>query len=118
VNRAVQLLEGFTEPVLSNGVTANLGGALRRRVNFSCAVGVSANSVGLSAGSANGFTSWTGGAGLSVAVGRRATFEAQYFYAGYRFDGDLGVAPGLATDRQQRQGVRVGLAWREPLVGH
>jgi opacity protein-like surface antigen len=118
VNRSVQLLEGFTEPVLINGVTATLSGAVRRRVNFSCAVGLSTSSVGLDTGSANGFASWTGGAGLSFALGRRAALEAQYFYAGYRFDGDLAVAPGLANGRQQRQGVRVGLTWREPLVGH
>jgi hypothetical protein len=60
----------------------------------------------------------TGGVGLSFALGRRASIEAQYFYAGYLYSGNLALAPALTTPEQQRQGVRLGFTWHGTLVGH
>jgi hypothetical protein len=116
--RSVQLLEGFTQPVLANAVNASVGGAFGRRVAMSSSVGFSSGAVGLEVGEANPYTNFSAGLGLSVAVGRRAAVEAQYFYTGYHYSGDLALAPGLTSAEQQRQGVRIGLTWRGLLIGH
>ena len=115
--RDVQLLEGFADPVLANAVTASVTGAVRRRVTFSSSLAVSRGSVGIVT-VGNEYTNWTGGAGLSFALGRRVALETQFFVAGYQFDGNFAVAPGLTSRRQQRQGMRIGLTWRAPLLGH
>jgi hypothetical protein len=118
VNRSVQLLEGFAAPVITNAVTANLAGPLGRRVGLSSTVAYSSGSVGLDRDTSSPYSNITGGVGLSFALGRRASIEAQYFYAGYLYDGNLALAPGLTTSEQQRQGVRVGFTWHGLLVGH
>jgi hypothetical protein len=117
VNRSVQLLEGFTEPVISNALIANAAGQLGRRVGLSSTVAYSRGSVGLERDSSP-YSNFTGGVGLSFALGRRAAIEAQYFYAGYLYNGDLALAPGLTSSEQRRQGVRVGFTWHGMLVGH
>lgn len=118
VNRSVRLLEGFAEPVIANALLANAAGALGRRVGLSTTVAYSSGSVGLDRDSSSPYSNFTGGVGLSFALGRRASIEAQYFYAGYLYDGNLAVAPGLTTSEQRRQGVRVGFTWHGMLVGH
>ena len=116
-NRSVLLLEGFVDPVLSNVMNLNLNGSLHRRLTVSSSIGYSIGKVGLSE-NGSPFTNWIGGAGISFALARRASLDANYFVAGYRFDGDLSQAPGLAFDRQQRRGLRVAFTWRQLLIGH
>jgi hypothetical protein len=115
--RSVMLLEGFVEPVLSNAVTTNIGGMLRRGVTLSSSLSYSLGSLGQNTSESH-YTNWTGSGGVSIALGRRAAVETQCFFAGYRFDGDLALAPGLSFDRQRRRGVRVSLTLREFLVGN
>jgi hypothetical protein len=121
VNRSVQLLEGFTEPVLTNALNLAVGGSLQRRVSFATSASLSTGEVGLAEAhraSGNGTASWNTGAGLSISVGRRGAFDAQYFLAGDRFDGGVVVPPGVSNGKRQRQGVRVGFTWRPVLIGH
>ena len=118
VNRSVRLLEGFTEPVISNALLATAGGGLSRRVSLSSTVAYSSGSVGLDSNTSGPYSNFTGGAGLSFALARQASIEAQYFYAGYLYDGNLALAPGLTSSEQRRHGVRVGFTWHGMLVGH
>jgi hypothetical protein len=117
VNRSVHLLEGFAEPVLANIVNLGLGGTLQRRVSVSSWASLSTGTVGLTAAAGNGYENWSAGGGLSVMVGRRGTFDAQYFIAGDRFEGGVVLPPGLSNERRQRQGLRAGFSWRGLLVG-
>jgi len=117
VNRSVQLLEGFAEPVLANIVNLGLGGTLHRRVSVLSWGSMSTGTVGLTAVEGNGYTNWSAGAGLSVTVGRRASIEAQYFIAGDEFENGVVLPPGLSHERRQRQGLRAGFSLRGPLVG-
>jgi hypothetical protein len=117
VNRSVQLLEGFAEPVLANIVNIGLGGTLHRRVSVSSWASLSKGSVGLTAADGNGYENWSAGSGLSVMIGRRGTFEAQYFVAGDQFEQGVALPPGLSNERRQRQGLRAGFTWRGFLVG-
>ena len=116
-NRSVQLLEGFAEPVLANVVNLGLSGTLQRRVAVSSWASLSTGTVGLSAATGNGYENWSAGGGLSVMVGRRGTFDAQYFIAGDRFEDGVILPPGLSAERRQRQGLRAGFSWRGFLVG-
>jgi hypothetical protein len=118
VNRNVQLLEGFAAPVIVNAVTANAAGALGRRFGLSSTVAYSRGSVGLDRDSSSPYSNVSGGVGLSFTLGRQASIEAQYFYAGYLYHGDLSLVPGLTTSEQRRQGVRIGFTWHGMLVGH
>jgi len=117
VNRSVQLLEGFAEPVLANIVNLGLGGTLHRRVSVLSWGSMSTGTVGLTAVEGNGYTNWSAGGGLSVMVGRWASIEAQYFIAGDEFEAGVVLPPGLSHARRQRQGLRVGFSLRGPLVG-
>ena len=117
VNRSVQLLEGFAEPVLANIVNLALGGTLHRRVSLLSWGSMSAGTVGLTSTEGNGYANWSAGGGLSVRVGQRGSFEAQYFIAGDEFENGVVLPPGLSHERRQRQGLRAGFSWRGPLVG-
>jgi len=116
VNRSVQLLEGFAEPVLANIVNLGLGGTLHRRVSVLSFASMSTGTVGLTAVEGNGYTNWSAGGGLSVMVGRGVFLEAQYFIAGDEFEDGVALPPGLSHERRQRQGLRAGFTWRGPLV--
>jgi hypothetical protein len=115
VKRDVHLLDGFTEPVLANTFSTSVGGGLSRRMSMSTSVGVSQGTVGVVNESNNNYWNWTAGAGWRLAVGRRASLDAQYFYYGHRFDEGVVLAPGLAY-QQLRQGLRVGMTWLFPVL--
>jgi hypothetical protein len=117
VNRSVQLLEGFAEPVLANIVNLALGGTLHRRVSVLSWGSMSTGTVGLTGAEGNGYANWSAGGGLSIMVGRRGSFDAQYFIAGDEFEDGVALPPGLSHERRQRRGLRAGFSWRGPLVG-
>jgi hypothetical protein len=116
-DRTVQPLEGFTQPLLSNAVTSTVTGALGRRARVSSSAGFTTGTVGLGPTSGNTFSDWTGAAALHVTLTRRSALEAQYFWYGHRFGTDVLLAPGLANGLS-RNGLRVGITWRAPLLGH
>jgi len=117
VNRSVQLLEGFAEPVLANIMNLALGGTLHRRVSVLSWGSMSTGTVGLTGAEGNGYANWSAGGGLSVRVGQRGSLEAQYFIAGDEFEDGVLLPPGLSHERRQRQGLRAGFSWRGPIVG-
>jgi hypothetical protein len=116
-NRSVRLLEGFTQPVLSNAVTSTVTGALGRRASVSSSAGFTTGSVGLGSTSGNTYSNWTGATAVHVILTRRSALEIQYSLYGHRFGPDVLLAPGLANVLS-RNGLRVGITWRAPLLGH
>jgi hypothetical protein len=120
VNRSVQVLEGFAQPVIANALSTALGGSLNRRTSFSSSAGFTSGTVGVGTGGVAGgpdtYASWTGAAGLHIALSRRYGIDAQYSYYGHRFGNGVLLPPGLANDLR-RQVARIGLTWRTPIVG-
>lgn len=113
--RDVYLLDGFLEPVLANTASTSIGGGLTRKMSMSTSVGFSQGTVGVINTSNNDYWNWTASAGWRLAVGRRASLDAQYFYYGHRFDEGVMLAPGLMY-QQIRQGLRVGMTWLFPVM--
>jgi hypothetical protein len=109
--RAVQVFEGFTQPMLSNAVTASVSGNLGRRVAFASSFGVAAGRAGGGGERSGGYENRNGNVGLSVSLSRYTGLDAQYFLYGHRVDEQLIFAPDFPTTFM-RQGVRVGLTWR------
>jgi hypothetical protein len=118
VDRSVRLLEGFVEPVLTNAVDATVGGNLSRRVSLSTSGSLSTGSVGLNGQTGNSYQNWTVASGLSFAMGRRAELGAQYFALDERFDNGVVLPTGLDDRRRRRQGVRISITFRAPLLGY
>ena len=87
VNRSVQLLEGFAEPVLANIVNLGLGGTLHRRVSVLSWGSMSTGTVGLTAAEGNGYANWSAGGGLSVMVGRRGQLRSAVLHRRRRVRG-------------------------------
>jgi hypothetical protein len=113
--RSVQLLEGFAAPVLTDAVTATIGGSLSRRTGVSTSVGYAHGQSITADHATTTFGNWTGGAGFHAALSRSTSIDAQYFYYGHRFDPRL--LAGASVPRElTRQGVRVGLTWRATLL--
>ena len=115
-NRTVQPLEGFGQPVLINAVNSTIMSALGRRASVASSAGYTSGTGGLGS-SGSTYSTWTGAVSLRMTLTRRSAFEAQYFWYGQRYAGDFVVAPGLANGLS-RNGPRVGITWRAPLVGH
>jgi hypothetical protein len=115
VDRSVQLLEGFADPVLTHAVTATLGGALGRDAGISTSISYANGSVGLDADRASHYASWSGAVGLHRNLTRRLVLEAQVFYYGHRFDQAVLRVPGLVSGLN-RQGARIGVTWHPPAV--
>jgi opacity protein-like surface antigen len=112
-NRSVQFHEGFTEPLLSNAVTAELNGLISRRLRFDSLASYSFGRVG--AESDNSYNSAHVDAGLEFALTRMLALYTRYLHYRYSFDEpavlDPRVPPAL-----DRQGVRFGLNVSVPLV--
>jgi len=117
VNRAVRLVEGFTQPMMENSLDTALGGNLARHLSWSSSGSYSTGSVGLEQQAQNGYTNWTAASGLNVELGRHALFNVHYFIASDDFDQGVALPPGLVNQRL-RQGVRAGITLRAPLMGY
>jgi hypothetical protein len=112
--RGLDLLDGFAGPALSSTASANVGGSLSRRIAFSSRAAVSKGQIGLT-GEDRGYLTASATAGLDVTLGRRAAFDAQYFYYRQRFGSGVTLMPALSNG-MDRQGVRVGFTLRAPLL--
>lgn len=117
VNRAVRLVEGFTQPLVENSLDTALAGNLARHISWSSSGSYSAGTVGLEQQVQNGYTNWTAASGLNVELGRHALFNVHYFIASDDFDQGVALPPGLVNQRL-RQGVRAGITLRAPLMGY
>jgi hypothetical protein len=104
--RDVQVVEGFLQPLLSDGVTASLGGFLGRRVDFYTSVGYSAGDVGFDGG--DNYDVLQASVRLRVALSRRLALDVEGLAYSYDFPArDVAVTPIAAA--YERQAVRVQL---------
>jgi hypothetical protein len=114
--RNVELLEGFTQPLLTNSGIVDVGGNLGRRIAVSASVSYAAGVVGLGANLAdNHYENWSGATGLRLMISRWTAIETQYSYYGNRFDQGVQLPPGLVSGLK-RQGFRVSLTWLHPVL--
>lgn len=112
--RGVQYVEGFTQPLLSDSVTAGVGGLLSRRVSASVITEYSNGAVGYTI-AGNGYDTYSGVAGLQVAISRSLAAFAQYIFQHYEFGSGVVLPPGFAS-LLDRHGPRVGLNVSVPLI--
>jgi hypothetical protein len=117
LSRSVQLLEGFSQPLLTNSVTASFGGALGRHASLSSTATYSTGVGGVAAVGDNGYSDAAGAIGLHFIVSRNSGLDIHYFYASHQYSHDLLLSPALLA-ALQRQGLRVGFTWRARLLGH
>jgi hypothetical protein len=114
--RSVQLLEGFTEPLLTNTGIVDVGGNLGRRLSVSASASYAAGVIGLDANDANNnYENGSGAAGVRLRLSRWTALETQYSYYGHRFDSGVQLAPGVVSGLR-RHGVRVSLTWLRPVL--
>jgi hypothetical protein len=103
--RDVQVVEGFTAPFLSDGVTASLGGLVGRRVEILTSGGYSTGDVGFDG---QHYDVVQASARLRVALSRFAAIEAEGLAYKYNFSAsDVAVTP-IGTD-YTRNAVRIQL---------
>jgi opacity protein-like surface antigen len=107
--RSVGFLEVFNSPTLIDNATFSLGGLIGRRLRFSSNVGASRGSVGFFRGDGTAYSTYRGGASLSMALTRLFALRGDYTYSQYRFDEPAAVPDVLATGHVRYHSVRVGL---------
>jgi hypothetical protein len=115
VNRSVELLDGFTEPLVTNSGTVDVGGNLSRRASVSASAGYSMGVVGVDARGATSYQNWSGIVGLHLMLSRWTAVEAQYSSYGHRFEQGVQLAPGVVS-QLKRQGLRVSFTWQHPVL--
>ena len=112
--RALQFLDGFTEPQLTDTVMATLGGLVSRGIDVSASVGYGRGSP--ASGAAGTFDTYQAVAQIRFALNRHASFFSQYFFNRYGSSrGDVNPLFGLRQD-YGRHGARVGLDLWAPLL--
>lgn len=118
-NRDLQLVNGFSEPFLTDAVVASIGGFLGPRVRLTLATGVNWGDYGygleVDADRRRTRTAYVTPA-LQFALTSYLAVEASYFYYRYRFDEGAAVLPDGFLPRYERQGFRVGLSTWVPLL--
>jgi opacity protein-like surface antigen len=112
-DRGLAFYEGFADPFLTDGVTADINGFLARRVRFSSAGSYSFGTVG--AGNNRGFSLVSANAGLEYALTHTLALFTRYVYYRYDFDANVSVDPRLLR-KFDRQGIRAGLAVFIPVI--
>ena len=115
VNRTVDVLEGFTEPLIRNNGIVDIGGKLGRRASASASAGYSMGVVGVNARDASSYQNWSGTVGLRLMLTRWTAMEAQYSSYGHHFDQGVQLAPGVVSGLK-RQGLRVSFTWLLPVL--
>jgi hypothetical protein len=113
--RGVDFHEGFYDPFLSDTAAATVGGLLSRRVRLSTGANYAFGTVGF--GSDNHYSTASATTDLQTAINRTVAAYITYFYYRYKFDQYAAIDPRFARSLD-RQGVRVGLMTRIPLIRH
>jgi hypothetical protein len=113
--RMVVFMEGFTQPILTDGVSANVGGQLSQRVTFTAMGAYAAGAVGRARSSSNNHDSQTASAQLGVLLTRHLTFSSVYFYVRHRIGDDVVLPEGFPRNLD-RHSFRVGLTLQLPLI--
>jgi hypothetical protein len=112
--RSVDWRETFNQPLLSDSLTASLGGLVSRRVRFSSDANYTIGTVGF-VGSNNGYNSASASVGLEYALTHRFEWFTRFVYYHYRFDSGV-LLNSLLAPALDRQSVRFGLNVSLPLA--
>ncbi len=118
--RSVAFLEGFTQPLLTEGASATIGGEIFSRARVDGILAYSSGVVGLSSSRNNssrnnGYGSQTASATLAVPLTRLLDLFANYFYVRQRIGKDV-ILPQEFPRQLDRHSVRLGLTVRLPLI--
>ena len=112
--RGLQFIDGLAEPVLSDSVSARLGGYLGPRVGVFALAGYSRGEMGLRR-AAPRYEAYMASAGVRVALNRHVGIYSQY--AVYLSEFPEGIRVPLGLSRQiERHGVRAGLTFWAPVL--
>lgn len=111
--RGMEYVPALTEPVFTDGVAANLDGAITRRFDLTMSAGYSSGKSVFR--NASTFDTYNGDARLRYALTRTLAAYVQYLYYVYDFGGNTQLAPGLSP-RLERNAVRVGFMLWVPVV--
>jgi hypothetical protein len=105
--RGLEFVPSLTQPVFTNGVTADLSGLLSRRLDVALSGGYSQGASALTR-SALHFDTYQGSLRFQFALTKTSAIHVEYLYYLYDFLGITQLAPGVSP-RLERNGVRVGL---------
>jgi hypothetical protein len=112
--RGLEYVAGLDVPVLRDGVSAELDGALTRRVEFLAAARYASGGSAVSAATST-FTSYMTDVQIRRAFTHGVAAYAEYSYYYYDFRGTTLLAPGVPPT-VARNGVRAGLSvWIRPV---
>ncbi len=113
-DRGAGLVEGFPEPVFSNGVSASLDGFMSPRAELSLRAAYTNGDVGnLAVG--NGLEAYSASAQLQYGINRYMATSGEYFYYWYEIGSNVALPVGVSHFRE-RYGIRGWLTVWLPLV--
>lgn len=112
--RGMEYIPALTEPVFTDGVSANLDGMITRRADLTMSAGYSSAKSAFDR-TASSLETYNGDVRLRYALNRTLAAYVQYIYYVYDFGGNTQLAPGLAP-RLERNAVRVGFMLWLPVV--
>ena len=113
-DRSAQLVQGFTQPVFADTVTASAGARIGARVNVSVLAAAGNGFVGAHV-ALNSYRTYTASTSVSLAVSSNTSVSGEYlFYEHALGNGVERIAS--VPNAQRRQTARVGLNWRLPLL--
>ncbi len=107
-NRNVQFVPTFVQPLLSDGLSAGVGGQLSRKSAVQVAVSWSRGTVGVPDVD-NGYETTSFSGQYRYALLQRLAAYAEYFYFDSTFDGGVELL-GVLARIQRRHGVRIGVS--------
>jgi hypothetical protein len=113
-DRGAGLVEGFPEPVFSNGVSASLDGFMNPRAELSLRAAYTNGDVG-SLATGNGLKAYSASAQLQYGINRFMATSGEYFYYWYEIGPNVALPAGV-TPFRERFGVRGWLTVWLPLV--
>lgn len=108
--RGVMFVDGFSGPVVINGLAAEIGGFMSRRLDFLGSAGYSTGEATLVV-NGSAFRTTTGDVRLRYALGKMVATYVEYSYYSYTLGRSVLLAPGLFTPSLARNGVHVGLTF-------
>jgi len=114
-DRGVSFIDGFSDPFLSNSVSATLKGNIGRRVHFRASGAYSRGKIGLVRSIFQDYTSGNSTVRTEFALTRHLVTYGEYVYYRYRFN-KLAPLPEGSPNQLDRNGVSVGLELTIPIV--
>ena len=111
--RALNVREGFDQPLMTDAVAATLGGLISRRLEMTINAGFVDASGTIDTRTA--YQAFSASTNLQYALNRGVAIFARYFYYDYEFSDQAALESGLAV-AAQRNGVRVGITTTLPLI--